>query len=1478
MPQVKLQGFVGINSDDEYQLVPQPMVTIGENIELDSSTSNQGMSCKPRKGDKFSFKIGNVVAASKKYKLSNVAGPVTIKVTSSNKKITYFQASGNNLVSLNQSLQFGFSLFPNLGFYSNYVPSSITGPHIIIGLNTVLPGNINNVSYHNDFFVLPEDNSDIKIECIEESIPPALTGELRVIGSCDYRGDTFIFSAVTNLSPVSRVSPLVEFDFSQGKWRVLLNSHGLENAEFIILSGASPSISFLNGTHSIEVVDSNSFYLVGITTIPVAPVSQAGLLVSSKIRSVGEIGVMKRDYNGDELYTRLLRSVELNFMTHKQIDVDTEEHIGSIACYFTDYNNSQRVFYYKGEYIEDGALSFVSPDGVYSYDNIDSTLRLIVSTSSLQVRFKEQLQNQGSLKSGNKRYSVRGVGGDLSEYSWSTTTGLIPVFQPELTGSARLVSGNAPDAQCNKSNVLEISGIDPQIISYVDIAIVDYLEDGVEAYIVKRVPVNGRRSFNYTHTGLETGIITIPVASLNIENRPPSKSLNISIADNRLILSNLKYRNEKILLGFFDSVKYRIIQKRIPKIGRLYPDAAPFVQPQDFLSTGEYQDPFNVCYFGTLVPNETYLFAGRVIFKDGFESMPIPFAEIRIDQQSTSSDGRRLSGLPTYNITEGRGGYSIPASTEGEIIVTGIQFSDFDFNYIIDGLPAFQVVDRVEILRAEVSSPSVLYSGIAVLCKKNGTLFSNGQTYDRVEPAIESFSAKTSSVVPLTFIDSAYNKIAPVNRKQDVVALYLPDLIFSGEDALIQAGTKLIVFGSNDYNSFPDYIFGDLFDSPNVRRGYLYYGGDSGWQGQGYSLTEYDIEEAHNVQAGSTYLFNNTQVFFSNLDLTTSNTKWDKNLVLKLSQSIPLEPDFVDDFDPSIGTQITIQDRGIRYVQVYIDQPDKYSNLDNITFISTGYSITSSEFSVDVYGGDAFVQKITHKLAYTGSNIGQANRRFAAIDFYSHTRINAQMRAMAESTISNKEAWPGGYGQDIFSWLFANDYDLNYVSRIYNVRGEVQDRLPYYDGVVTVSEDPTGIIYSDAKIRNAPVDSYRKFSIADYTSIDTKYGPIYHHGLLNGELFTVQERGLQRQYFNTRGVLTTGDGLTALIGDGRAFSRPGVLISQLGSMHKQSVIIGRTQGGNQVLYYFDAVNRHIVRFGSDGTVPISKRAKVSSLIRNNTALAKWSLTPADCFGVHGVWDEVYQEAVWTFRLAKNYKGVWQVGLEIREGDVYSYPGLYYEESFEEIPVLYISQNNHLSKPGTSMLEDLDRWIRVDYGDESYMKFFSIVWSEKDDRFISKDDIYPTIYLKNMDDVYYPRAATPVGDIFKRNAGIPLVFYDSGKGGKEILAAVESVFNIDGNMQKKAVALRVLSALSPYIIEINTNTNRTFIIRDDFVGRLDQWDAPVNKDTQDVDLRKFGEGGIFGTFVRVKFIFNTKEEQRLINMVLKFKPVSRLYTT
>jgi hypothetical protein len=1509
MPEVKLQGFVGINSDDEYQMVPQPDTVMGENIVIQTTGQNQNASVKPRIGDTFSFEISNPGGSIKVYEIRTNSTDVYLKIIGPNINDVVLEGVGGNLFEAasdmiaNQDMNQSFIGSPSYVYFDIDILGDENGEYVRIQTPLILAPNgfpFENPNAFYNYTVIAGNDSVYDIVCVSDLILPQMAGPNRIIGSVDYLGDTFVFSCAENrqssstkaVSFVSTSAHGIKPNLIPATAIVTMLNHGLQTYDSIdIFIGGS---QFYSGTYTVTVIDENSFHLNGypyVVSRAAIVNSSTDVIVTKNNRSWGEIGVFTKNYEDKETYVRLLRSSELNFRTYHQIDVEAESTLDKIALYFTDNLNKPRVFYYKGEYIEDGALQYINPINDYEYGKIDEQLRLVTSSNTMTITFVEQRQSGGNIYAGNKRYLARGLTSDFTEGFWTVATGLIPVFTASLSGAPRLIAGNTAGYQTEKVNVLRIDGIDTDLYSYLEIAVIEYLDTGYEAFILNRITLNGRKSLIYEHNGNETEASSQNSQIFNIDNKSILTALNISILDNRLLLSNIQYRSEKELYKVLETVKYELKHHKIPKQKRepIYPSN---LSTMNGLDIAEYQLPDNVYNRIGYMPNETYYFSARFVFKDGFESKPIPFVKVKFDTNPSSDDGRRIAGLPSYNTIEDvvidfdnfpGGSYQ-----DGNLIINYIEFSSFNFNAIIDGKPARDIIERVDIMRADVSNPTVLFCGLGVLGMNTSFTTVSGQSYPVVEP--QGFGARATEGHDTDFNgfdDDGYMYLPAPKRYRDVISIYSPDLLFKDSiQSFSPFKDKLIVFGSHEYHYESDMYYADGQYLANEWKSgsYIHLGGNSGWPGNGgFQDTEYLIEEGRIIETGGSYTFNTTTTFpfiFRNYHTNPftgaqeTNVSWVKNATLKLNSGIQLENDYV----PQNLNQGIVRDRGYRYVQVYRENLDQYNDIDIASFVFTGSSVSPENDICQTFGGDVFLQRTTLKMK-TDLN---TNSHYFAADIYTHNRVNSQMRYIG--TEAPGSSYPVGYSTYI-NWLNTSVHDELSYSPSYDSRIQGQEKLPYVASFPDDTYQPTTIVYSSIKTRGAVQDSYRNFAYSDIASLDTTYGPINYMRAMNGELYTIQERRIQRQFFNTRGVLSTSDGATALIGDGAAFYRDGVTISTMGSKHKWSVINGRSFGGNDTWYWYDDVNRIIVRFGADGIVPISTRAKFRTILRSLTDLARFNFTPADCFGIHGVWNDKLSEAVWVFRLARNYKGIWVSGIDIKKGDVYSYrpqesvDQLFYPDIFDEIPILYMATEDHVSDNVNSMVgESSSYWNQLPYGDPQYMQFFSVVFSEAQNRFISIDNIYPKIFLKNESDVYYPRTKSPVGAVLKRDSGVPLSFFNYEGDSKLVYGSVESVFNVDPNIQKKAVALRVNSELVPSSIEVKSENGQTFMLDSDFQGRLDQWDVPVLNNCTDASGRRDDTGGIFGKYIRVKFIFAPQQLQRLINMVLKFKPVSRNYNT
>jgi hypothetical protein len=216
-----------------------------------------------------------------------------------------------------------------------------------------------------------------------------------------------------------------------------------------------------------------------------------------------------------------------------------------------------------------------------------------------------------------------------------------------------------------------------------------------------RVP-SGATYIDLVHNGRETGVDLI-AEELSVQTQVYSSAKNNEIIDNRYLLSNLKTKSYDIE-NLFSNAKYSVKKKRISPY-RVYPNAR----------FGGFQDPKNVYYYTGYMMNETYRMGARARFKDGSTSSVINLFDVTIDTNQTSLDGKRISGLLDYSLREE---VVTPGQAQIEVYdlvpyieITGIDLESFSLN----GVKASELIERIEIFRAIVNSPSILGYGYSIL-------------------------------------------------------------------------------------------------------------------------------------------------------------------------------------------------------------------------------------------------------------------------------------------------------------------------------------------------------------------------------------------------------------------------------------------------------------------------------------------------------------------------------------------------------------------------------------------------------------------------------------------------------------------------------------------------------------------------------------------------------------------------------------------
>jgi hypothetical protein len=371
------------------------------------------------------------------------------------------------------------------------------------------------------------------------------------------------------------------------------------------------------------------------------------------------------------------------------------------------------------------------------------------------------------------------------------------------------------------------------------------------------------------------------------------------------------------------------------------------------------------------------------------------------------------------------------------------------------------------------------------------------------------------------------------------------------------------------------------------------------------------------------------------------------------------------------------ENSGIYYGQVFrnLGANKKYpanKELTQYESIGSYYILTEGQTgtlnNVSVYGGDVFNQKTHLHIKLRNSTNVQAY----GIGLYSQNKVNTQMFNYLESDLSvdgepfvfpQYQYYPGGAagnytyimksdtridpssGLIVYAqysalddksnvvpllWWLNQDKVQRYYSRAYDYKDDTILEQGYnsnskYDGTI-----PNRIIWSAKKVIGSQKDNYRIFKPLDFAELDLTLGPIAHHEVINASFYTWQPYSVQRQYFREASLIGAQQGTDVVVGSGSILGSPGQELTSVGLFKKWSYVKGKNQTGKDTFYWYNDQLQKVVRFGQDGTRVISDKGMISYLTNNGKYVSNQDY-PLTGLGVHGVWNDKYSEAIFTFK-------------------------------------------------------------------------------------------------------------------------------------------------------------------------------------------------------------------------------------------------------
>ena len=423
-------------------------------------------------------------------------------------------------------------------------------------------------------------------------------------------------------------------------------------------------------------------------------------------------------------------------------------------------------------------------------------------------------------------------------------------------------------------------------------------------------------------------------------------------------------------------------------------------------------------------------------------------------------------------------------------------------------------------------------------------------------------------------------------------------------------------------------------------------------------------------------------------------------------------------------------------------------------------------------------------------------------------------------------------------------------------------------------EAPTKIVWSAKKATGSNKDNYRLgFGPTEFAELDLTYGPIVHHEVINNSFYTLQPFSFQRQYFRDASLLGSEAGTDVVVGSGSILGAPGQELTSIGAEYKWSQLKGQTESGKESFYWYNNRLKKIMRFGMDGVRPISDRGVVT-LLQNNTNWLYDKRYPLSGIGIHGVWNDKYNEAIFTFKATNPNIGVWASEISYTAG-TYVYVNSNIHSS--GLPYAYKAKINHssssLNRPETGANWQ-STWTKIVPGTDGYAHTcLTLVYDEAKNGFIDTHSYWPDIYLQYQN-VFWSSNPNAKNTLWLHDANVNQTYY-----GEQYIPSITGVMNVDPNMSKNFEAVQINSDISPSGADFFTNSHQSYLDETDFEAREGYFYSPIKNDILTAPLGTPIEdtSRLWGKWIKVKvYMEAVGNNQKLINFIVKFRPMPRLY--
>jgi uncharacterized protein (TIGR02145 family) len=301
---------------------------------------------------------------------------------------------------------------------------------------------------------------------------------------------------------------------------------------------------------------------------------------------------------------------------------------------------------------------------------------------------------------------------------------------------------------------------------------------------------------------------------------------------------------------------------------------------------------------------------------------------------------------------------------------------------------------------------------------------------------------------------------------------------------------------------------------------------------------------------------------------------------------------------------------------------------DIISFTNTWY---------DIKGGDTFINYFdVSTLLFNSAALLPSDTMTETVYVPLESSINCDLMVgddcQHRSYDSKVSALRQEYGETQY-WTMHDDlitmefqfnqkYDLYTYNSIYSQQTSVQNAISSILDLPDETDFDCLVKASNIKYNGENSDSWTKFNINEEIEVDSNYGEIKAIYTFMDKLMFWQEDAFGILSVNTRALIQDSTGTELALGSGGVLDRYDYMSNTIGIYDKHSLV-----QGNGSIYWFYDKDYSIYRYGN-GLANLSKDKVVWSWIKGY--FEKTPLWESPIFYVHGVYDAIYNEVLFTF--------------------------------------------------------------------------------------------------------------------------------------------------------------------------------------------------------------------------------------------------------